>query len=173
MLMKRQPTESTVAPTGSTSMNTAQLARIAFSYPAIDNHAHPLLKAQHRNAFPFEGLISEAPTGTALTEDAIHTLACFRATRQLCKLYRMSVEPSWQAVKNARMAVDYNMLCRVCMEPTKIQCILLDDGLGGVEEHAEDYKWHDRFTYSPTKRIVRVEVVAEVRGDSTFLRNLE
>lgn len=146
-------------------MNTTQLARVAFGYPAIDNHAHPLLKSQHRNQFPFEGLISEA-SGAALTEDAVNTLACYRATKQLCKLYRLSVEPSWQAVKHARMAVDYNMLCRVCMEPTKIQCLLLDDGLGGVEQYAEDYQWHDRFTYSPTKRIVRIEVVAEVSAAS-------
>lgn len=41
--------------------------------------------------------------------------------------------------------------------------MLLDDGLGGVEEFAEGYAQHDRFTTSPTKRIVRVEIVAEVR----------
>ncbi len=148
-------------------MSTTQLARIAFNYPAIDNHAHPLLKAQHRNVFPFEGLISEA-SGSALTEDAVHTLACFRATQQLCKLYRLSVEPSWQALKNARKAVDYNMLCRVCMDRTKIQCILMDDRLGRVEEYAESHNWHDRFTYSPTKRIVRVEIVAEVGNSAPF-----
>ncbi|KAF8216413.1 amidohydrolase-domain-containing protein [Mycena galopus ATCC 62051] len=39
--------------------------------------------------------------------------------------------------------------------------MLLDDGLGGVEEFAEGYAWHDKFATSPTKRIVRVEIVAE------------
>jgi len=27
----------------------------------------------------------------------------------------------------------------------------------------EEYQWHDRYTHSPTRRIVRVEVVAQVR----------
>lgn len=143
---------------------TADLVQVALTFPAIDNHAHPLLKAEHRNAFPFEGLISEA-TGPALLEDAVHTLACYRATQQLSKLYRLSPgEPSWEAVKHARQTVDYEVLCRACMTPTSIQCILIDDGLGGSADLAEGYKWHDRFTSSPTKRIVRVEVLAEVCG---------
>ncbi|KAH8101284.1 amidohydrolase-domain-containing protein [Cristinia sonorae] len=142
-------------------MNTAYLARVTFGYPAIDNHAHPLLSAVNRNAIPFEGLISEANPGQGLLEDAPNTLACFRATGQLSRLYRLSVEPTWEAVKAARGTVDYHQLCVRCMEPTRIQCILMDDGLGGVKELAEGYKWHDSYTYSPTKRIVRVEVLAE------------
>jgi tRNA U34 5-methylaminomethyl-2-thiouridine-forming methyltransferase MnmC len=43
-----------------------------------------------------------------------------------------------------------------------LQCILIDDGLGGIAEFAEKYAWHDQFTTSSTKRIVRVEIVAEV-----------
>jgi len=142
-------------------MNTAYLARVTFGYPAIDNHAHPLLTAANRNAIPFEGLISEANPGQGLTEDDPSTLACFRATAQLSRLYRLSVEPTWEAVKAARASVDYEQLCIRCMEPSRIQCILMDDGLGGVQELAEGYKWHDRYTYSPTKRIVRVETLAE------------
>ena len=73
-----------------------QLAEAAFTYPAIDNHTHPLLLDSHRNKFPFEGLLSEA-TGEALTEDSIHTLACYRATKQLSELF--ACENNWQAVK--------------------------------------------------------------------------
>ncbi|OBZ74438.1 Protein fluG [Grifola frondosa] len=46
------------------------------------------------------------------------------------------------------------------MAPTRIQCILIDDGLGSAWT-LHHYKWHDQFTTSPTKRIVRVEIVAE------------
>jgi hypothetical protein len=35
---------------------------------------------------------------------------------------------------------------------------LFDDGLGGVAEMAEEVKWHDQYTRSPSKRIVRLEV---------------
>lgn len=144
------------------SYGTAQLARVALSYPAIDNHAHPLLKAAHRNEFPFEGLVSEA-SGAALTQDAVHTLACFRATQQLRQVLGLKGEPTWEAVKAAREKLEYDALCKLFMDSTGIQCILIDDGLGGSSQYAEDYKWHNRFTRSPTKRIVRVEVLAEVR----------
>ena len=80
---------------------TTELVKVALTYPAIDNHAHPLLKAEHRNAFDFEGLISEA-NGRALTEDAVHTVACYRATHQLSKLYRLSADTTWDGLKQAR-----------------------------------------------------------------------
>lgn len=143
------------------SYGTAQLAKVALGYPAIDNHAHPLLKAEHRSIFHFEGLISEAH-GTALTEDSVHTLACYRATQQLSQALGLKGEPTWEAVKQARDSMDYDVLCKTFMESTGIQCILIDDGLGGTSQYAEDYKWHDKFTASPTKRIVRIETLAEV-----------
>ena len=64
---------------------TSELVRVAITYPAIDNHAHPLLKAEHRDALNFDGVISEA-TGSALSEDAVNTLACYRATHQLANI---------------------------------------------------------------------------------------
>lgn len=139
----------------------SKLLHIVSSHPAIDNHAHALLKIENRDAMPFEGLISEA-AGLALTEDAIHTLACYRATAQLADLYGLSKDAGWEDVKRKRKELDYDQLCRLCMEPTRIQCILIDDGLG-VRDMVNDYKWHDRYTGSPTKRIVRIEVVAQVR----------
>jgi hypothetical protein len=141
-----------------------QLYTSAFTFPAIDNHAHPLLKAQHRSSFPFEGLISEAE-GEALSRDSTHTLACLRATAQLRKVFKLE-SASWDDIKAARVKLDYRDLCKMFLEPTGIQCILLDDGLGGVHEFAEDYTWHDQFTTSRTKRIVRIEIVAEVGGET-------
>lgn len=128
----------------------SKLLHIVSSHPAIDNHAHALLKIENRDAMPFEGLISEA-AGLALTEDAIHTLACYRATAQLADLYGLSKDAGWEDVKRKRKELDYDQLCR-----------LIDDGLG-VRDMVNDYKWHDRYTGSPTKRIVRIEVVAQVR----------
>ncbi|KAI6035768.1 amidohydrolase 2 [Pisolithus marmoratus] len=138
-----------------------QLAQAAFAYPAIDNHAHPILTEQHRDAFPFEGVYSEA-VGTALTDDSVHTLACYRSAFQLAKLYGLkSGEDDWEAVKKKRASLDYAQLCKTCMQPSGIQCILIDDGLSGDHDLAEGYRWHDQFTFSPTKRIVRIEVEAE------------
>ncbi|TFY63911.1 hypothetical protein EVJ58_g2956 [Rhodofomes roseus] len=136
-----------------------ELSRTVSSYPAIDNHAHAFLKVENRDAMPFEGLISEA-SGPALTEDAVHTLACYRATAQLAELFGLGKNASWEDVKRRRKELEYDQLCRLCMEPTRIQCILIDDGLG-VRDLVYEYKWHDRYTSSPTKRIVRIEVVAQ------------
>ncbi|KAJ7760482.1 amidohydrolase-domain-containing protein [Mycena metata] len=130
-------------------------------YPSIDNHAHPILAEQHREAFAFEGVISEAQ-GSALTNDSVHTLACLRVIPKLGAILNIQ-NPTWESIKAARSNLPYADLCNLFMHRrvTGIQCMLLDDGLGGVEEFAEGYKWHDQFGSSPTKRIVRVEIVAE------------
>jgi hypothetical protein len=129
-------------------------------YPAIDNHAHPLLTAKNRDRLPFEGLTSEA-AGTAL-EDAVYTLAHSAARRDLALLYGLPPHASWEDVKENRGGRHYDELCRLCFNKAKIQCILIDDGLGGVKEMADGYQGHDKYTTSPTWRIVRVEVIAEV-----------
>ena len=129
-------------------------------YPAIDNHAHPLLTAENRNRLAFEGLTSEAE-GTAL-EDAVYTLPHSTAKRDLARLYSLPLDASWEEIKKHRSACSYDDVCQLCFEKAKIQCILIDDGLPGVKEMAEDYRWHDRYTTSPTLLIVRVEAVAEV-----------
>ncbi|KAJ7890617.1 amidohydrolase 2 [Mycena olivaceomarginata] len=138
-----------------------ELHKACHFYPAIDNHAHPILAERHRDRFEFEGLISEAQ-GSALTVDAVHTLACKRAVPQLGTILNIR-NPTWDSIKAYRKRLSYPDLCNLFMHSTvtRIQCMLLDDGLGGVEEFAEGYAQHDRFTTSPTKRIVRVEIVAE------------
>lgn len=131
----------------------------ALHFPAIDNHAHPLLRDAHREDRPFEGLVSEAD-GEAL-KDSVYTVACMRATYSLGKLFGLK-DASWDDVKAKRAELHYLDLCRKCIEPTRIQCILIDDGLG-VKDLAEEVQWHDQFTKSPSQRIVRVEIEAEVR----------
>ena len=139
-----------------------ELANAALTYPVIDNHAHPLLAEKNRNAFPLEGVISEA-SDDALARDSRYTLASYRATAQLYKLFGLKGgEPTWDALRNRRDDTDYVDLCNMCFKPTGIQCLLLDDGLGGVADLAESYNWHDQFTTSPSKRIVRIETEAEV-----------
>lgn len=139
------------------------LSKTALQFPAIDNHAHPLLREEHRDAFAFEGLVSEAQ-GSALTNDSKHTLASLRAKKDLAKLYGLDPKTtSWEQLKEHRKTIPYSQLINTCFQQTNIQCLLLDDGLGGVEEVGQGYQAHDTLTKSPTKRIVRIEVVAEVR----------
>ncbi|GLB44652.1 putative amidohydrolase [Lyophyllum shimeji] len=146
--------------TGSGSKSPyASLQKAAFTYPAIDNHAHPLLQAKNRLDMPFEGIISEAE-GDALTTDALHTLACHRATRELAKLFGLPDGASWEDVKGKRSELEYVDLCKRCFEPARIQCILIDDGLG-ANNIVHGISWHDQFTHSPARRVVRIEVIAQ------------
>ncbi|KAG6889864.1 hypothetical protein C0992_003760 [Termitomyces sp. T32_za158] len=151
----------------SSNAHLQELHRVAFTYPAIDNHAHAILCPENRADVPFEGLVSHLE-GEALLRDAPHTLACRRATQQLSKLYELSEGSSWEEVKANRAHVDYTDLCKRSFGSSGIQCILLDDGLG-VKEVLQDVSWHDQFTQSPTRRIIRIETVAEVRGMVTVV----
>ncbi len=128
-------------------------------YPAIDHHAHPLLNAKSRAVLPIEGVVSEAE-GKDVVDDSINTLAFLLAKPQLEKLYNLP-GASWETLKAHRETLDYVDLCRRCFDPAHLQCVLFDDGLG-LPSDAESYSWHDQFTKSPSKRIVRIEVVAEV-----------
>lgn len=100
-----------------------ELRSACFYYPALDNHAHPLLKEEHRDRFAFEGLISEAQ-GPALTVDAVHTLACLRAVPQLAAVLNIQ-DPTWSTVKAAREKLNYSELCNLFMHRnvTGIQCV--------------------------------------------------
>jgi hypothetical protein len=138
----------------------SELYETTFSFPAIDNHAHLLLRVEQRESIPFEGLVSEAQ-GDALVKDAVHTLACYRATHQLAELFGMK-DATWKDIKTTRSQADYLDLCRRCIGPTRIQCILLDDGLDN-SSIAESLTWHDQFTHDYARQIVRIENVAEVR----------
>ena len=146
---------------GHSSMSSfPDLFKAAFTHPAVDNHAHPLLRVQSRHDFPFEGIFSEAQ-GKGLTKDALHTLPCLRATRQLAILFGLDRDTSWEDIKAHRASMDYMDLCKLCFKDTNIQCILMDDGLGSADL-VEDYRWHDQLTPSASTRIVRAEIVAEV-----------
>ncbi|KXN86685.1 Protein fluG [Leucoagaricus sp. SymC.cos] len=139
--------------------NLPTLQKTALTFPAIDNHAHPILRKENRNDLPYEGVISEA-NGEALARDAPHTLACLRATPQLAQLLGLPQSASWEEVKAARVAHDYEELCKASFKDIGIETILIDDELGDPSL-LNDISWHDQFTRSRSRRIVRVEILAE------------
>lgn len=122
-------------------------------HPLIDNHAHPLLQEQHEADFSLELIISEA-SGSAL-EDAKHTLAGMRAVKMLAE--ELGVEPTWEAVKEAREKVDRTEWNKKCF--AGVQSVLFDDGFASGQ--TMNYDAHDEYTMDRAKRIVRVEAEAE------------
>ncbi len=110
--------------------------------PIIDNHAHNILREARKSDFPLEQLTTEA-SGDALG-DGLYSIPHMRAVRQLAHFYEC--EPVWEAVKKARTERPYEELCRVSFERAGIHSLLLDDGLGRIDELCEDIAWHDRLT---------------------------
>ncbi|KZV66417.1 hypothetical protein PENSPDRAFT_688983 [Peniophora sp. CONT] len=164
-----------------------ELARTVLLHPAIDNHAHPLLTEANRDAFPFEGLVSEASGKAA--DDIGNTLIFHHATARLAELYGLppyahasspesiaatsgdEIPPeivpgtvsgsTWDALKKYRADIPYEELNARVMKACHLETLLLDDGLAGVETLCMAREAHDSFTRSSCKRIVRVEAVAQ------------
>ncbi|KAL2860555.1 hypothetical protein BJX68DRAFT_225578 [Aspergillus pseudodeflectus] len=137
----------------------ASLRQLVHIHPLIDNHAHNILSraaASNYTKYPLEQIVSEAQ-GVALT-NATSTLPFHRAAVQLASLYKCS-SSDWNQLKAARDQLvqhDYEGLIRQCLEGTHV--LLLDDLLS--DQDVESFDWHDRFTASRTKRIVRIEALA-------------
>lgn len=134
------------------------LRHLIQTHPLIDNHAHNILgreSACNYAKYPFESITSEAQ-GPAL-DNAVKTLPLLRAANQLAELYNCST--NWDDIKTARdqwVQRDYEGLIRRCLEGT--HTLLLDDLL--TDDDIQPYDWHDQFTVSETKRIVRIETLA-------------
>ncbi|KAK4960306.1 hypothetical protein LTR10_003200 [Elasticomyces elasticus] len=142
-----------------------ELKKVVRTCPVIDNHAHNILRPNQLKAGNFLTITTEAE-GEAL-EDAPKSLAHLRAVRQLKKLYELPADADWAAIVGKRAELlerDADSLMRKCFEGT--ETILVDDGLDSGA-NIERYDWHDKYTTSPCKRIVRIETVA-----ATLLSNL-
>ena len=70
----------------------------------------------------------------------------------------------WEDLRNASFSEDWIKRCL-----HGIETILIDDGLDG-EDEVFDYTWHDQFTGSKCKRILRIEKVAEKIIDDVCVR---
>ena len=101
--------------------------------------------------------MSEAQ-GVALTH-ATTSLAHLRAVQQLSKLYQC--EPSWESIKQYRIAAGFDKFTEQCFKASGISCILMDDLFSSRDKVEIPYTWHDKLTTSSTRRIVRVESLAE------------
>lgn len=124
--------------------------------PIIDGHAHNLVKTEAQSKHPLLSITTEA-SGDAV-DSAITSLPHLRAVRQLASVLRCGY--TWESVVGA--IEERRLDCpedwtAVCLDG--IETILIDDGLDS-EDDANPYSWHDDYTHSRCKRIVRIETVA-------------
>jgi len=104
-----------------------------------------------------ECIVSEAE-GAAL-KHATSGLAHHQAVKQLARLF--GCEESWDAIKRYRKDVGFDKYTEKLFEASGIECILMDDLFAPSGKEMIPYAWHDRLTKSKTRRIVRVESLAE------------
>lgn len=150
------PLSASPAGIGVTKSQLAEVIRAIRKCPIIDNHAHPLLKPEALAKYPLISITTEA-SGDAL-HAASTSLAHIRGVKQLAHV--LGCGQTWEAVVAAieqRRIDDYADWVSECLDG--IATILVDDGLDAPED-AEDYAWHNSFTRSPCKRIVRIETIA-------------
>lgn len=134
------------------------LKELIRTHPIIDNHAHNILRPHALRSADFRSITTEA-AGSAL-HDTLTSLAHLRAVRQLRTLYDLPEAADWPAVLGKRTELlerDSEALTRKCFSGT--QTLLIDDGLDNGD-NVEHYIWHNSYTRSPCKRIVRIETVA-------------
>ncbi|KAL1865736.1 hypothetical protein Daus18300_007112 [Diaporthe australafricana] len=149
-------TWATSAPAGVSRAQLNEVVRAIRKCPIIDNHAHPLLKPEALAKHPLISITTEA------SGDAIHaaftSLSHLRGVKQLAHV--LDCAQTWEAVVAAieqRRLEDYDDWISECLDG--IETILVDDGLDAADD-AYDYDWHNSFTRSGCKRIVRIETVA-------------
>ncbi|KAL1878783.1 hypothetical protein VTK73DRAFT_7540 [Phialemonium thermophilum] len=133
-----------------------KVVRAIWRCPIIDNHAHPLLKPDFLAKHPLLSITTEA-AGDAI-DAAPTSLSHLRAVKQLAAILKCDL--TWEAVVAAielRRIDSLEDWTAQCLDG--LETILIDDGLDAGDE-AYEYSWHDDYTRSKCKRIVRIEAVA-------------
>lgn len=153
----------------STKGSFEELRLLIRTHPVIDNHAHNLLRPHGQKIAELLTITSEAEDDAL--EDTPTSLSHLRAARLLRRFYDLPADAEWSAIeKKRREALDQDAdgLIKRCFEGT--ETILFDDGLMHGDS-VQPYYWHDKYTRSPCKRIVRIEALASDVLSSLYQQN--
>lgn len=139
-----------------TDEQISELVQAIHQTPIIDNHAHPLLKPETVGQHPLLSIASEAHADAIRA--SVTSLPHHRAVHQLSAV--LGCAPTWESVVASieqRRTNDYSAWVARCL--SGLETILVDDGLDN-EDDAFDFSWHDAFTRSKCRRIVRIKALA-------------
>jgi len=123
--------------------------------PAIDQHAHHLLKPDVWAATPFTSFFTESRDPDIIHHHARHTLFFRRSLRDIAAL--LSCEASEATVVARRLELGLDALSARCFQASHLAGIFLDDGF--LPDAILPRQWHRRFV--PVRRILRLEHLAE------------
>ena len=120
---------------------------------AVDQHAHPVLKAE--SELPFAAAFTEATDPSIWERDTPHGLFYRRSVKQLAKLYRCAARDV--DLLTVRKRLDLTARTALCLQESHLKTLLLDDGMMADDSMSLD--WHRQFV--PVKRLLRIEQLVE------------
>ncbi|MBD2071459.1 amidohydrolase family protein [Leptolyngbya sp. FACHB-671] len=125
------------------------------SIPAIDQHAHNLVRSEAFAQMPYAAAFTEGYDAQILTQHAQHTLCYRRSLRDIAAL--LNCEPDEAAILARRTELGLEPLTKLCFEAANLESILLDNGF--LPDTILPAEWHQQFV--PVHRLLRLEYLAE------------
>lgn len=125
------------------------------SLPAIDQHAHNVLRPDSAAAVPLAAAFTEGQDPELIRGHAPQTLCFRRNLRDLAQL--LDCEATEESVVARRSELGLESLTALCLGAAHLNALLLDDGF--LPDQIQPVEWHNRFV--PTRRILRLETLAE------------
>jgi uncharacterized protein len=123
--------------------------------PAVDQHAHNLLKPEASTRYPFAGAFTEGYDPEIVNHHARHTLCYHRSLRDIATI--LDCEPVETAVLAKRDQLGLERLTELCFRASNLEAVFLDDGF--LPGEILPVEWHRQFV--PAKRLLRLETFAQ------------
>ncbi|MBE9177807.1 amidohydrolase family protein [Oculatella sp. LEGE 06141] len=123
--------------------------------PAIDQHAHNLVRSEVATTTPYSAAFTEGYAAEIRDRHARHTLCYRRSVRDVATL--LDCEPTEAAILACRTRLGLDTLTDRCFNAANLKSIVLDDGF--LPDQILPLAWHQQFV--PTHRLLRVEWLAE------------
>jgi uncharacterized protein len=123
--------------------------------PAVDQHAHNLLKPEASTRYPFAGAFTEGYDPEIVNHHARHTLCYHRSLRDIATI--LDCEPVETAVLAKRERLGLERLTELCFRASNLEAVFLDDGF--LPGEILPVEWHRQFV--PAKRLLRLETFAQ------------
>jgi predicted TIM-barrel fold metal-dependent hydrolase len=132
--------------------------------PAIDHHAHNLVKPEALDGDFFPGAFTESHDPVIVRQHVRHTLFYLRSLRDIAEL--LNCDPSEETILCRRQELGVEKLAARCFEASNLSTVFLDDGF--LSDRILPWTWHRQF--SSIRRILRLERLAEdlIRSEDRF-----
>jgi len=127
--------------------------------PAIDHHAHNLLKPEEIGAEVFSRAFTESDDPVILAGHARNSLFYRRGIRNIASL--LGCDATEEAILGSREELGMEKLAAKCFENAGLSTVFLDDGF--MPGRVLPWEWHQRFV--PVRRVLRIEYLAETLID--------